>query len=169
FIPGTGYVLTFKLADPKDRPLAELVLHLQWPAGTAPPPRPKLPLQVREHAAEAPEENAENYLSSLFEQVGAEPPTKAEFLSEAAAPARDKIVPAPASLKVKTYAPPLPPKPPAPGRQAARVASVPDDIKLKRDQAVFRRLCQAYKVKGQSLPTDKTQTLPELCESSDMK
>lgn len=169
FIPGMGYILTFKLTDPKDRPLAELVLHLQWPASAPAPPRPKLPLQVREQAAEAPEENAESYLTSLFEQVGVQPPAKAEFITEATVPARDKLVPAPASVKVKIYAPPPPPKPPAPGQQAARVASVPDDIKLKRDQAVFRRLCQAYKVKGQSLPTDKIQTLPELCESSDMK
>ncbi|HKV77600.1 MAG TPA: hypothetical protein VJP02_05655 [Candidatus Sulfotelmatobacter sp.] len=169
FIPGTGYVLSFKLGAPKDRPLAELVLHLQWPTGTPSPPRPKLPLQAREYAAQAPEESAENYLSSLFEQVGAQPPTKTELMTEAAAPARDKIVPAPASVKVKIYAPPLPPKPPAPGQTLPRVASVTDEVKLSRDQAVFRKLCAAYRAKGQTLPTDKIQRLPELCESSDVK
>ena len=170
FIPGTGYVFSFKLKkDPKDRPFAELVLHLQWPAGTPAPPRPTLPLQVHEQAAEAPEENAESYLTSLFEQVGAQPPAKAEFISEAAAPPRDKIVPAPASLKVKTYAPPLPPKPAAPGQTLPRVARVEDKEKARRDQAVFRKLCAAYRAKGQSLPNDKIPNLPDLCKSPDLE
>jgi hypothetical protein len=176
FFPGQGYVLSFTLPDPKTRPLAELVLHLQWPAGTPPAQRLKLPL-VPNMAVEAErEENGENYLASLFQKVEGQPSTSVnltahpQLASEAfVAPEGDQIVPAPANVKVRIFAMPAPNAKPPTNAALPRISSVTDEVKQQRDEVLFRELCAAYKARGASLPTDKLPDLPKLCEVPSMQ
>lgn len=177
YIAGSGYVLTFTLPDPDSSPLVELVLHLQWPAGTPAPPRMKLALPVHPAMmadAIAPpagsEEDAETYLHSLFTRVGAKPGAVLGVRMEALAPlVKDQTGKLPRQAPTTQFRAPKSAKV-EPGQPAPfNVKSVSDPEKEKRDNNMFRSLCGAYRAKGQQLPTDKIPQLPALCESVEIK
>jgi hypothetical protein len=177
FFPGQGYVVSFTLPDPRTRPLAELVLHLQWPAGTPQPTRIKLPLLPKSALEGSPEESAESYLGALFQKVETKPAIsqgpelRPQLASEAfVAPESDQVVQPPAAIKVKTFASAKTGTAPVASPQnLPRIASVTDEVKQQRDETLFRQLCAAYKAKGEALPSDKIPDLPKLCAAPEMQ
>ena len=174
YVAGTGFVLTFTLPDPTERALVELAIHLQWPKAKPAPPRMKLPLPAiaAEAMAQPPgnEEDAESYVHALFQQVGGRSQVVAGAKLELLAmTARSKLATPAKPAKVRQFRSPKA-QPAKPGQTfPSRVKSVPDTEKQKRDTALFRSLCAAYRAKGQKLPTDKVPQLAALCESPEMQ
>jgi hypothetical protein len=164
FVSGVGFVLTFTLPDPNKRPLVELALHLKWPAGKPTPPRVKLaPAAAMAMApSRSSEEDAGSYVGALFERVGARPATaEGRLRAMAIAPAGNQLVTPPQQAKVKKFRSPKT----AAAQKPAQVTPVADREKDRRDTAMFRNLCAAYRNKGEQLPSDKVPDLPKLCES----
>ena len=163
FVSGVGYVLTFTLPDPNKRALIELALHLKWPAGKPTPPRKKLPVAAMAMAPpNSSEEDGGSYVASLLDRVGARP-VKAEGRLKAMAIAptgNQRVTPSP-QAKIRKFR--------SPKRDStlkpARVTPVADPEKERRDAAMFRNLCTAYRDKGEKLPSDRVPELPKLCAS----
>ena len=176
FIQGVGYVLTFTLPDPAERPLIELVFHLRWAKGTIAPrvrlPLPSVPAGMANAAGPRTEseESAESYLASLFQRIGRQPGGSNPAMFEVPPPSlQDHLVTPPRLSAITKFRAPATLPTTSAQPPTLRFKGVSDEVKVKRDNAMFRSLCAAYREKDQTLPTDKIPDLPKLCESREMQ
>ncbi len=173
YIAGQGLAISFNLPSPQEHALAELVLHLSWPAGTpSPASRRLLAAKVPAVAAEAipgtPVE-AEDYLDSLFSKINPAPNVRNFSARAEAAPANpNKVQPVPPSPQIPVFRAPSPctPTPGPTGPCVSPSVSHPtaQQSKFDRDRALVKSLCEQYKAKGLALPTDRIPNLQEVCD-----